>query len=153
MEVDPYHDTGFPSTSAALPAALSGWSSCRSFARYAKFKREFPSQFPKLKGGPERAVRHFIMSAEIPPERLLELVRSRRGIENGLRRVLDVVMDEVRMRNRSLNGPECLSALRRVAPDIASLMDDDRSLKGRMHIASMNGECLLDFLANAVRKL
>ena len=152
MEEDPYHDTGFPSTSAALPATLSGWSSCKSFARYAKFKQEFPSQFLKLKGGPtshesvlrpvrrsragaaggrhdgvreavqalfsdpearkevlscrhvdaghgrvetriatvrerkgrtERAVRHFIMSAEIPPERLPDLVRSHWEIENG----------------------------------------------------------------------
>ena len=92
------------------------------------------------KGRTERSVRHFIMSAEIPPERLPDLVRSHWEIENGLHRVLDVVMDEERMRNRTLNVPECLSALRRTAPDIVRPMDDEHSLKGRMHIASMNDE-------------
>ena len=104
------------------------------------------------KGRTERAVRHFIMSTEIPPERLLELVRSHWGIENGLHWVLDVVMDEDRMRNRTLNGPECRSALRRIALNIVRLMDDDHSLKGRMHIASMNDKYLLGLLANAVGK-
>ena len=36
----------------ALLATLSGWSSCSSFARYAKFKWEFLSEFLELKGGP-----------------------------------------------------------------------------------------------------
>ena len=92
------------------------------------------------------------MSAEIPPERLPELVRSHWGIENGLHWVLDVVMDEDRMRNRTLNGPECLSALRRLGLNIVRLMDDDHSLKGRMHIASMSDKYLLAMLANAVGK-
>ena len=33
-------------------ATPSGWSSCRSFARYAKYKYEFLSGFMKFKGGP-----------------------------------------------------------------------------------------------------
>ena len=36
----------------ALLATLSGWSSCSSFARYAKFKYEFLKGFLELKGGP-----------------------------------------------------------------------------------------------------
>ena len=36
----------------ALLATLSGWSSCSSFARYARCKWEFLSQFLELKGGP-----------------------------------------------------------------------------------------------------
>ena len=36
----------------ALPATLSGWSSCSSFARRARRKWEFLSQFLELKGGP-----------------------------------------------------------------------------------------------------
>ena len=36
----------------ALMATLSGWASCSSFARYAKFNCEFLSEFMELKGGP-----------------------------------------------------------------------------------------------------
>ena len=86
------------------------------------------------------------------PEDFQKAVRNHWVIENKLHWVLDVVMDEDRMQNRTLNGPECLSALRRIAPDIVRLMDDDHSLKGRMHIASMNDKYLLGLLANAVGK-
>ena len=104
------------------------------------------------KGKEERSVRHFIMSAEISPERLPELVRNHWAIENGLHWVLDVVMDEDRMRNRTLNGPECLAAFRRTGLNIVCLMDDDHSLKGRMEIAAMNDKYLLGMLANVVGK-
>ncbi len=56
------------------------------------------------------------------------------------------------MRNRTLNGPECLAAIRRIAPDIVRLMDDDNSLKGRMQFAGMNDKYLLGLLVNAVGK-
>ena len=104
------------------------------------------------KGKEERSVRHFIMSAEIPPERLFERVRNHWAIENDLHWVLDVVMDEDRMRNRTLNGPECLSALRRIGLNIVRHMDDKHSLKGRMEIAAMNDKYMLGMLANAVGK-
>ena len=121
-----------------------GWPGLKAVGRIEAIRER--------KGRTERSVRHFIMSAEISPERLLELVRSHWGIENGLHWVLDVVMDEDRMRNRTLNGPECLSALRRLGLNIVRLMDDDHSLKGRMHIASMSDKYLLAMLANAVGK-
>ena len=106
----------------------------------------------ELKGKQERAVRYFIMSAEISPERLLELVRSHWKIENCVHWVLDVVMDEDRMRNRTLSGPECLAAIRRIGLNIVRLMDDDYPLKGRMEIAAMSDEYLLGMLANAIGK-
>ena len=106
----------------------------------------------ELKGKQERAVRYFIMSAEISPERLLELVRSHWKIENCVHWVLDVVMDEDRMRNRTLGGPECLAAIRRIGLNIVRLMDDDYPLKGRMEIAAMSDEYLLGMLANAIGK-
>ena len=100
----------------------------------------------------ERAVRHFILSAEIPPERRLELVRNHWGTENGLHRILDVVMDEDRKQNRTLNGPECLYVLRRIALNIVRLMNGDHSLKGRMHITSVTDKYLLGLLANTAGK-
>jgi len=98
----------------------------------------------ELKGRTERAVRTCIMSAEIPPERLLELTRNHWRIENCLHWVLDVVMGEDRMRN----GPECLAAIRRIALNIVRLMDDEHSLKGRMDIAGWNDEYLAGLFVN-----
>ena len=65
-----------------------GWPCLKAVGRIAAGRER--------KGRTERAVRHFIMSAEIPPERLLELVRSHWGIKNGLHRVLDVIIDKGR---------------------------------------------------------
>ena len=121
-----------------------GWPGLKAVGRIEAIR--------ELKGKTERSVRHFIMSAEISPERLLELVRNHWAIENGLHWVPDVVMNEDRMRNRTLNGPECLAAFRRIGPDIVRLMDDDHSLKGRMEIAAMNDKYLLGMLANAIGK-
>ena len=92
------------------------------------------------------------MSAEISPERLVDLVRSHWAIKNRLHWALDVVMDEDRMRNRTLRRagvPRRNSAHR---PDIVRLMDDDYPLKGRMEIAAVSDKYLLGMLANAVGK-
>ena len=104
------------------------------------------------KGPQVRSVRYFIMSREITPERRLELTRSHWKIENSLHWVLDVVMNEDQMRNRILNGPECLAALRRIALNIVRLMDDKNTLKGRMQVAAMSDEYLIGLLMNAVGK-
>ena len=106
----------------------------------------------ELNGRTERSVRHFIMSREFTPERLLELVRNHWAIENRLHWVLDVVMDEDRMRNRTGNGPDCLAAIRRLALNIVRLADDKESLKGRMEMASWNDRYLLGLLRDAVGK-
>ena len=106
----------------------------------------------ELKDKTERSVRYYIMSAEIPPERLLELTRNHWRIENCLHWVLDVVMGEDRMRNRTLNGPECLAAIRRIALNIVRLMDDEHSLAGRMDIAGWNDKYLVALFVNAVGK-
>ena len=106
----------------------------------------------ELKDKAERAVRTCFMSAEIPPERLLELTRNHWRIENCLHWVLDVVMGEDRMRNRTLNGPECLAAIRRIALNIVRLMDDEHSLAGRMKIAAINEKYLVGLFMNAVGK-
>ena len=102
--------------------------------------------------GKIKAVRHDNMSAEISPERLPELTRNHWKIENCLHWVLDVVMDEDRMQNRTLSGPECLAAIRRIALNIVRLKDDDHSLKGRMETAAMSDEYLLRLLVNVIGK-
>ena len=121
---------------------LHGWPGLKAVGRIEAVRER--------KGKQERSVRCYIMSAEISPERLLESARSHWKIENRVHWVLDVVMDEDRMRNRTLGGPERLAAIRRIGPDIVRLMDDDYPLKGRMEIAAMSDEYLLGLLANAV---
>ncbi len=123
---------------------LHGWPGLKAVGRIEAVRER--------KGKRERSVRYYIMSAEISPERLLELTRNHWKIENCVHWVLDVVMDEDRMRNRTLSGPECLAALRRIGLNIVRLMDDDYPLKGRMEIAAMSDEYLLGMLANAIGK-
>ena len=54
----------------ALLATLSGWSSCSSFACYAKFKWEFLSEFLELKGGPPSHDSFSDLSDALNPEEL-----------------------------------------------------------------------------------
>ena len=56
----------------------------------------------------------------------------------------------VRLHDSGFEPEAGRSALRRIAPNIVRLMDDDHSLKGRMQFASMNDKYLLGLLANAV---
>ena len=80
----------------------------------------------------------------------IEAVRERKGKQE--RSVRCHIMGEDRMRNRTLSGPECLAALRRIGPDIVRLTDDDCPLKARMEIAAMSDEYLLGMLADAIGK-
>lgn len=65
-------------------------------------------------GRTSRAVRHYLSSALLPPERFAEAVRAHWAIENSLHWVLDVTFDEDRARNRKDHGPENLATLRRL---------------------------------------
>ena len=55
------------------------------------------------------------------------------------------------MLNRTLNGPECLAAIRRIALNIMRLMDE-HSLAGRMDIGGWNDKYLVGLFVNAVGK-
>ena len=102
-------------------------------------------------GGAVRPPIH-ILCSEISPERLLYLIRNHWKIENCLDKVLDFVMDEDRIQNRTLSGPECCAAILRIALNIVRLQDDEHSIKGRMEIAAMTDEYLLGLLANVIGK-
>ena len=80
------------------------------------------------------------------------LIRNHWKTENCLDKVLDFVMDEDRIQNRTLSGPECCVAILRIALNIVRLQDDEHSIKGRMEIASRTDEYLLGLLANVIGK-
>jgi predicted transposase YbfD/YdcC len=65
-------------------------------------------------GRTSRAVRHYLCSSRLTPERFADAVRAHWAIENSLHWVLDVTFDEDRARNRKDNGPENLAILRRL---------------------------------------
>ena len=64
-------------------------------------------------------VRHFISSAELPPETLATAIRRHWTIENGLRWVLDVGFGEDASRVRERNAARNLAVLRRIALNLA----------------------------------
>ena len=92
-------------------------------------------------GKAEKSVRYFIMGK---PLTTLELVRAHWQIENALYRVLDVIFDEDGQRNRKNATAENLSALRRIALNLARLEPSQGSMRGRLKRAARDG----NFLAN-----
>ena len=60
-------------------------------------------------------IRHYLSSAELPPEALAAAIRNHWRIENGLHWVLDVVFREDRSRIRAANAGANLAMIRRVA--------------------------------------
>ena len=66
--------------------------------------------------------------------------------------MLDFVLDEDQTRNRNVNGPECLAALRRIALNIMHVTDGKNSPEGRMRFAATGEEYPLGLLPNAVSK-
>ena len=61
-------------------------------------------------------------------------------------------MAEEQKWNRTLNGPECLATLRRIALNIMLFADDKNSLEGQVKVAAISEEYLLGLLLNAVSK-
>ena len=83
------------------------------------------------------------------PEEFLKTVRNHWAIENSLHWVLDVQMGEDDLRNWADNGPENLAMLRRIAPDIAELMDGKLSCRRRSGRAAQVPDRRLELIRNA----
>lgn len=93
--------------------------------------------------------RCYLMSQKMPPEEFLETVRNRWAIKNNLHWILDVQMGEDSLRNRADNGPENLAMLRRIAPDIVTLMGDKLSYRRRFKRAAQVPEYRLELIRKA----
>jgi predicted transposase YbfD/YdcC len=64
-------------------------------------------------------IRHYLSSAELPPEALAAAIRNHWRIENGLHWVLDVVFREDASRVRDRNAARNLALLRKIALNLA----------------------------------
>jgi predicted transposase YbfD/YdcC len=105
----------------------------------------------ETKAGTSRETRYFLMSQAFAPARFGAIVRSHWGIENGLHWVLDVTMNEDRMRNRKDHGPENLALLRRLALNLAKIEPSKGSMKGKLKRAGWNDAYLAALLGQATK--
>ena len=83
-------------------------------------------------------VRYFLISADIPGERVAQAVRSHWAIENGLHRVLDTGFAEDLSRVRDENAAANLAILRRIALNLVRADPSRGSLKAKRKRAAWN---------------
>ena len=103
----------------------------------------------KPAGQPETtAVRYFLLSTPLTPERMLDVARTHWTIENQLHWVLDVAFAEDAARNRKDHGPQNLALLRKLALNLLRRHSDTGSIKGKIKRAGCNDTFLLSLLAH-----
>jgi predicted transposase YbfD/YdcC len=99
------------------------------------------------RGKTSTETRYYLLSTPFPAARLNDIVRSHWAIENSLHWVLDVTMNEDRLRNRLDNGPENLAMLRHLALNVAKLEPSKNSMRGKFKRAGWDDRYLLKLLA------
>jgi predicted transposase YbfD/YdcC len=93
-------------------------------------------------------IRHFVSSAELPPEALAAAIRSHWRIENGLHWVLDVGFGEDASRVRERNAARNLALLRRLALNLARADTSLKaSLKGKRKYAAWDDDFMATLIA------
>ncbi len=83
----------------------------------------------------------------MPPERFAEVVRAHWGVENRLRWVLDVTMNEGQARNRLDNGPNNLAVLRHMALNILDAEKSKITKRRKIKRAGWSNAFLANLLA------
>jgi predicted transposase YbfD/YdcC len=94
------------------------------------------------------AVRYYLLSKYMSPERLLQVTRSHWGIENQLHWVLDVQFGEDGNRARKDNAPENLAILRRLALNILRAHPDRTSVRRKIKRAGWDDTFLMATLSH-----
>ena len=101
----------------------------------------------KPTGEPETvAIRWFLLSTALAPERMLEVARTHWTIENQLHWVLDVGFGEDAARSRKDNAPQNLALIRKLALNLIRKHSDKGSIKGKIKRAAWNEPFLLSLL-------
>jgi predicted transposase YbfD/YdcC len=91
---------------------------------------------------------YYLLSTELSPERLNEVVREHWGVENRLHWRLDVIMNEDQDRTRLGHGPENLAILRHMALNAMQKEGSKGSLRGKFKHAGWNDAFLSKILAH-----
>lgn len=92
-------------------------------------------------------VRHVILSKQLTPRKMMEVVRTHWSIENQLHWTLDVVFDEDGARSRKNHAPENLAVLRRLALNIIRNHPMKRSIHGKIQRAARRKDFLFELFA------
>lgn len=93
------------------------------------------SERTRADGTASRKVHYVTMSRNLPPARLLAVVRSHWSVENHCHRQLDVVFSEDDARSRKNHAAGNLSVIRRMALDILTAHPDKRPPARKMNLA------------------
>ena len=86
-------------------------------------------------GTTTRAIRYYLSSADLSPERLAHGVRGHWGIENGLHWVLDVIFRDDQSRLRRGHGARNMAIVRHFAINLVRLGKGTRSIKTMRKLA------------------
>ena len=97
-------------------------------------------------GAVEVAVRWYLLSTKLEPERFLEAARTHWTIENRLHWVLDVDLHEDAAKNRKDFGPQNLAIMRKIALNLLRQHPDKGSIKGKIKRAGWTESFLLSLL-------
>ncbi len=89
---------------------------------------------------------YYLLSSELTPERINEVVRQHWGIENRLPWRLDVVMNEDQDRTRAGNGPHNLAVLRHMAINAMQKEGSKGSLRGKFKRTGWDNRFLFKLL-------
>ena len=90
---------------------------------------------------------HYLIGSALSLKRCNEIVRSHRGVENGLHWRLDVVMNEDQDRTGQDNGPHSRAALRHMAINVMQKAKGKESLHGEFMRAAWDDRYLARPLA------
>jgi predicted transposase YbfD/YdcC len=104
------------------------------------------------RGGKTTIARRFFLSS-LPLDAPLpaRAVRTHRGIENRLHRVLDVVFHDGLMRLRINNGPRNMSTIKHMAMNLIRNAGGKHSLKVRRKAAAWDHDCLKDLITGTAQ--
>ena len=93
-------------------------------------------------------IRHYLSSAQLPPEQLATAIRRHWAIENGLHWVLDVGFREDASRVRDRNAARNLALLRKIALNLARADGSLKaSLKGKRKSAAWDNDFMATLIA------
>jgi predicted transposase YbfD/YdcC len=121
------------------------WPGLAAFGRVVRVRETIAKTGPRS----SNETGYYLLSTPLSSERLGKVARSHWGVENRLHWILNVVMNEDRVRSRMDNSPYNLAILRHMALNV---MHNDRSkvsLRGKFNLAAWKEDYLTKLLAQA----
>jgi predicted transposase YbfD/YdcC len=132
-------------TRTATVCSAIGWLDAHHWPGLAAIGKVVRTRETMAKTTTETA--YYLLSSDLSPERLNEVVRSHWGVENRLHWRLDVVMNEDQDRSRLGHAPENLAVLRHMALNVMQKDPTKGSLRGKFKRAGWEDAYLAKLIA------